>query len=157
MRRIIRALLHGFGIREVLEAEDGAAGLEVFAAQTPDIVITDWEMPILDGLEMVRIIRQPDSSKNPYVPIIMITGHAEKRRVLQARDTGISEFLVKPISTKLLYDRVISAAFYPRPFIESPTYFGPDRRIVQGKPGAEGERRKDAEQIDFNQPIAATA
>src|SRR4029434_430033 len=51
MRRILRTLLHGFGAREVYEAEDGAAGLEAFTHYMPDIVITDWAMPIFDGLE----------------------------------------------------------------------------------------------------------
>ena len=52
MRRILRTLLHGFGTREVYEAEDGAAGLEAFTHYSPDIVITDWAMPIFDGLEL---------------------------------------------------------------------------------------------------------
>jgi two-component system chemotaxis response regulator CheY len=59
MRRILRTLLHGFGTREVYEAEDGAAGLEAFTHYSPDIVITDWAMPIFDGLELTQMIRQP--------------------------------------------------------------------------------------------------
>lgn len=127
MRRIIRALLHGYGAREAHEAEDGASGLEAFSSYSPDIVITDWAMPIFDGLELTRMIRQPDTSPNPYVPIIMITGHGEKRRVIEARDAGITEFLVKPISAKALYQRIISVVATPRPFIKTRTYFGPDR------------------------------
>ncbi len=115
MRRIIRALLHGYGVREVLEAEDGAAGLDSFSTNSPDVVITDWHMPILDGLEMCRILRHPETSSNPNVPIIMVTGHAEKKRVIDARNVGISAFLVKPISTKALYDRVVAAVANPRP------------------------------------------
>ena len=75
---MLRTLLHGFGAREVHEAEDGAAGLEAFTHHTPDIVITDWAMPIFDGLELTQIIRQPDASSNPFVAIIMLTGHSEK-------------------------------------------------------------------------------
>src|SRR5262249_50072750 len=78
MRRILRTLLHGFGTREVYEAEDGAAGLEAFTHYSPDIVITDWAMPIFDGLELTQMIRQPGANANPYVPIIMLTGHSEK-------------------------------------------------------------------------------
>src|SRR4051794_10785218 len=59
MRRILRTLLHGFGAREVHEAEDGASGLEAFTHYVPDIVITDWAMPIFDGLELAQMIRQP--------------------------------------------------------------------------------------------------
>src|SRR5262245_33770964 len=81
MRRILRTLLHGFGAREVYEAEDGAAGLEAFTHYIPDIVITDWAMPIFDGLELTKMIRQPGANANPYVAIIMLTGHSEKKRV----------------------------------------------------------------------------
>ena len=90
MRRIVRTLLHGFGTREVYEAEDGAGGLEAFTHYSPDIVICDWAMPIFDGLELAQMIRQPDGGTNPYVPIIMLTGHSEKKRVVAARDAGIS-------------------------------------------------------------------
>jgi CheY-like chemotaxis protein len=84
MRRILRTLLHGFGTREVHEAEDGAAGLEAFIKRTPDILITDWVMPIVGGLELTQTIRQPGANFNPYVPIIMLTGHSEKQRVILA-------------------------------------------------------------------------
>ena len=108
MRRILRTLLHGFGAREVYEAEDGASGLEAFNHFVPDIVITDWAMPIFDGLELTQMIRQPGGNANPYVPIIMMTGHSEKRRVTAARDAGITEFLAKPVSAKGLYERINS-------------------------------------------------
>ena len=84
MRRILRTLLHGFGTREVYEAEDGAAGLEAFTHYMPDIVLADWAMPIFDGLELTQMIRQPGANANPYVPIIMLTGHSEKKRVIGA-------------------------------------------------------------------------
>ncbi len=100
MRRILRTLLHSFGAREVYEAEDGATALEMYSHYVPDIVITDWSMPIFDGLELAQMIRQPESKGNPYAPIIMLTGHSEKRRVTMARDAGVTEFLAKPISAK---------------------------------------------------------
>jgi two-component system, chemotaxis family, chemotaxis protein CheY len=128
MRRIIRTLLHGFGTREVTEAEDGAAGLEAFATYLPDVVITDWSMPVFDGIELTKMIRQPDTSPNPFVPIIMITGYAERARVFEARDAGVSEMLVKPISAKGLYQRIAKVVLNPRPFIRTESYFGPDRR-----------------------------
>src|SRR6187549_3748391 len=115
MRRIVRTLLHGFGAREVYEAEDGAAGLDAFTHYVPDIVITDWAMPIFDGLELAQMIRQPDSKGNPYAPIIMLTGHSEKRRITMARDAGVTEFLAKPISAKGLYLRIMSVVAHPRP------------------------------------------
>ena len=115
MRRIIRTLLHGFGAREVHEAEDGATGLEAFTHHMPDIVITDWAMPIFDGLELTQMIRQPGSNGNPFVPIIMLTGHSEKKRVIAARDAGVTEFLAKPLSAKALYQRILNVVANPRP------------------------------------------
>ena len=128
MRRMVRALIHGFGAREVSEAEDGAAGLEIFRATTPDIVITDWVMPIFSGLELTRMMRNQKTSCNPTVPIIMLTGNSEKRRVTDARDAGVTEFLCKPISAKALYARVANCLINPRPFVQTSRFFGPDRR-----------------------------
>jgi two-component system chemotaxis response regulator CheY len=128
MRRIIRTLLHGFGARDVYEAEDGATGLDSFNHYVPDIVLTDWAMPIFDGLELAQMIRQPGANANPFVPIIMLTGHSEKKRVVSARDAGITEFMAKPISAKALYQRILNVVANPRPFIKTKNYFGPDRR-----------------------------
>ena len=111
MRRILRTLLHGFGTREVYEAEDGAGGLEAFTHYSPDIVITDWAMPIFDGLELTQMIRQPGANNNPYVPIIMLTGHSEKKRVMAARDAvfGQANFRQGPLSTHSKYRRQSAA------------------------------------------------
>ncbi len=150
MRRIVRTLLHSFGAREVHEAEDGAAGLEAFSHFMPDIVITDWAMPIFDGMELTGMIRQPGANANPYVPIIMLTGHSEKKRVLQARDAGVTEFLAKPISAKALYQRILNVVINPRPFVKTRTFFGPDRRRNPNANYVGPERRKGgkAEVID---------
>src|SRR5205085_5694991 len=142
MRRIVRTLLHGFGARDVHEAEDGASGLEAFNRCAPDIVLTDWAMPIFDGLELTQMIRQPGANANPYVSIIMLTGHSEKKRVTAARDAGVTEFLAKPISAKGLYQRIINVVANPRPFIKTKTYFGPDRRRNPTATYAGPERRK---------------
>jgi CheY-like chemotaxis protein len=142
MRRIVRTLLLGFGTREVYEAEDGATGLEAFTHHMPDIVITDWAMPIFDGIELTHMIRQPGSNANPFVPIIMLTGHSEKKHVIAARDAGITEFLAKPISAKGLYQRILNVVANPRPFIKTKTYFGPDRRRNVNPTSAGPERRK---------------
>ena len=150
MRRIVRTLLHGFGAREVIEAEDGAAGLEAFTNHLPDIVITDWAMPIFDGLELTQMIRQPGANANLFVPIIMLTGHSEKRRVTAARDAGVTEFLAKPLSAQALYERIINVVINPRPFIRTKTYFGPDRRRGANT-GYSGPERRRGGQADVIQ------
>ena len=149
MRRMLRTLLHGFGAREVHKAEDGSAGL-AFTHQTPDILITDWAMPIFDGLELTQMIRQPGANSNPYVPIIMLTGHSEKKRVVSARDAGVTEFLAKPISAKGLYQRIVNVVANPRPFIKTKTYFGPDRRR-NVNPNYVGTERRKGGKADFIQ------
>lgn len=149
MRRILRTLLHSYGGREVYEAEDGASALEMFTHYVPDIVITDWVMPIFDGLELTQMIRQPGANANPYVPIIMLTGHSEKRRVVMARDAGVTEFLAKPISAKGLYQRILNVVANPRPFIKTATYFGPDRRRNGSSSYVGPERRKGSEDVEI--------
>ena len=142
MRRILRTLLHGLGARDVFEAEDGATGLEAFNNYLPDIIIADWAMPIFDGLELTQMIRQPGTNSNPYVPIIMLTAHSERQRVMDARDAGVTEFIVKPVSAKSLYERVLNVVANPRPFIKTKTYFGPDRRRNVNPSYIGPERRK---------------
>lgn len=143
MRQIIRTILHGFGTRTVEEAHDGADALERLGSIAPDIVILDWVMPIIDGLEFTRLVRRQDSP-SPYVPLIMMTGHSSKRRVTEARDAGITEFLRKPVSAKALHDRIASITLTPRPFIRTKTYFGPDRRRNEN-PGYKGAERRKAD------------
>ena len=142
MREIVRTILHSFGARDVLEAEDGAAGLEIFSQNKVDIVITDWDMPIFSGIELTQMIRQPGSNSNPYAPIIMMTANPEMARVMAARDAGITEFLAKPISAKALYRRILNIVVNPRPFIKTGNYFGPDRRRTINVKYAGPERRK---------------
>ena len=128
MRKIVRTLLVGIGIRTIEEAEDGAVALDKFTSHDPDIIITDWAMPILDGIELTRLIRNPKSKYNCFVPIIMLSGHSEKWRIIEARDAGVTEFLCKPVSAKSLYLRVVSCIVNPRPFINTANYFGPEHR-----------------------------
>lgn len=143
MRRILRTLLHGFGVREVIEAEDGASGLEAFTNQMPDIIITDWAMPIFDGLELTQMIRQPGGNANPFVPIIMLTAHSERSRVIAARDAGVTEFLVKPFTAKAMAKRITMVIEYPRQFVRTDDFFGPDRRRHKVSTYTGEERRRD--------------
>src|SRR5207237_5775728 len=103
---------------EVYEAEDGATALEMYSHYVPDIVITDWSMPIIDGLELAKMIRQPESKRNPYAPIIMLTRHSEKRRVTVARDAGVTEFLATPTSANGLYQRILNVVAKALPLIK---------------------------------------
>ncbi len=144
MRRIVRTLLRAFGSREIYEAEDGASGLEAVEAYSPDILITDIKMPIFDGIELVQMIRNPDGSKHPFLPIIMLSAYSEKKLVVQARDAGASEFLCKPVSASALFRRIQNVIENPRPFIKTRDFFGPDRRRYIN-PNYAGEERRVAD------------
>ncbi|MFK7792193.1 MAG: response regulator [Devosiaceae bacterium] len=151
MRRIVRSLLNGFGVRNVLEAEDGAAALEVFNQQPVDVIITDWVMPVFDGLELTAAVRNPKSSQSPYTPIIMLSGYTERSRVVNARDSGVTEFLCKPISAKQLYLRLANCIENPRSFVRTQTFFGPDRRrFIHPHYSGSMRREQDANNDEFD-------
>ncbi len=98
MRKIILRSLNAVGYSDVTEAADGEEALQVFGQEQFDLVLTDWNMPKKTGLELIRDIRQ----SNTTVPIIMITTEAEKTRVLEAVQAGVSDYLVKPFDAETL-------------------------------------------------------
>ncbi len=128
MRKLVKNILHSLGVKEVVEAADGSDALKELKARPIDLLITDWIMEPLDGVELVRMIRTGSDSENPFIPIIMLTGHTEQNRVIEARDVGINEFLAKPISAKSVYSRVKSVIEDGRSFVRTSAFFGPDRR-----------------------------
>jgi two-component system, chemotaxis family, chemotaxis protein CheY len=128
MRKVVRALLMSIGVRTIYEAADGPAGLELIRSMAPDVVIVDWEMPGLDGAAFVRMVRSPDTFPFPDVPIIMLTGHGERSRVIEAVQVGVNEFLLKPVSSKALHDRLVAVLVAPRPLVKSGDYYGPAPR-----------------------------
>lgn len=128
MRAIASAILQSAGIRKVIEASDGGAALEVMREHAIDLALVDFNMFPLDGVEFTRLVRNSPDSANPYLPIIMMTGHSEKSRVTEARDAGVTEFVAKPITAKAVLERIQAVILRPRPFVKADTYFGPDRR-----------------------------
>lgn len=133
MRTIASAVLQSAGIRKVVEAADGGTGLEMLREHAIDLAIVDYNMFPLDGVEFTRLVRNSPDSTNPYLPIIMMTGHSGKQRVYEARDAGVTEFLAKPITAKGVLDRIQSVIWKPRPFVKTDGYFGPDRRRVTAR------------------------
>jgi CheY-like chemotaxis protein len=128
MRSLLRALLNSAGIKDVSEAIHGQAALEALRERKIDLVLTDLAMAPMDGLELTRHVRNDEKSSNPFVPIIMITGHTEKYRVQAARDAGVTEFLAKPVTAHNLFARITEILERPRAFVRCDSYFGPDRR-----------------------------
>ena len=94
MRTIAAAVLHSADIHRVYEAGDGSEAFEVLRRQPIDLALVDYNMFPMDGVEFTRRVRNRPDSANIYLPIIMMSGHAEKHRVYAARDAGVTEFLL---------------------------------------------------------------
>jgi len=144
MLTLVCQILYSFGIKKVERALNAADALHELKHFHPDFIITDRAMEPMDGLDFVRVVRTADDSPCPTIPIIMLTGHSDMRSVREARDVGVTEFLIKPVSPKALYDRICALIEKPRKFIASPkNYTGPDRRRRNG-PFKGEDRRKAA-------------
>ncbi len=147
MLDLVRAVLQSFGVGQVYTALNGDSGFDEFRRHNPDLVITDWLMTPCDGLELSKKIRTDPASPNKFVPIILMTGFSEERRVISARDEGITEFLVKPFNTRDLYRRLYKIIESPRQFVESEEFFGPDRRRRK-KDDYNGPRRRETDDVN---------
>jgi two-component system chemotaxis response regulator CheY len=131
MRKVVRTMLTGIGVKTVYEACDGMSGLDAIRAHAPDLVIVDWEMPGIDGAQFVRMVRSPGEFPMPDVPIIMLSGHSERWRVIEAARIGAHEYLLKPVSTKALRERIVAVLCQARPTVKLDGYYGPlPRRMV---------------------------
>ena len=127
-QKVQRGILAHLGVKEIHEAADGVAGLEAIRQYAPDLVIVDWNLPLLTGPELVRMVRSPHSFPLPDVPIIMLTMYVERWRVIQAQRLGAHEFLVKPVSAQTMLDRIVGIFMHPRPIVQLPNYYGPAPR-----------------------------
>ena len=152
MRAIVGAILHGLGVRDILEARDGQQAMEQLQMGPCDLAVVDFLMSPVDGVHFTRMIRTSQQSPNVYLPIIMMTGHSERSRVMEARDAGVTEFVVKPLTAQALLARVTAVIQRPRPFVRTASYFGPDRRR-RTDPAYEGPFRRQGEK-DFAQDDA---
>ena len=128
MRVLLTEILRAIGVKFIFEASDGAEALQVMRQQPIDIVMTDLAMQPLDGIDFVRLVRTSQDSPNPMAPVIMITGHSTMRRVGEARDVGVTEFLSKPVTARGVIERITRVVDHPRSFVRTEAYFGPDRR-----------------------------
>jgi CheY-like chemotaxis protein len=141
MLTLTASLLKEFGFERIWQARDPEQGLELLCEHNPDIVLTDWLMEPYDGIEFARKIRTDKRVPNKFVPIVMMTGYSHRIRVEQARDMGITEFLVKPFKAKDLYMRIEQLIEKPRRFVRNEDFFGPDRRRRKKTDGPQQVRR----------------
>ncbi len=144
MCRIMESILRGFGIREIAAITNVPRALEEMYTRNFDIAIVDHIMEPMDGLEFTQLVRTASDSRNPYLPIILMTGFTQRRRINEVRDAGITAILAKPVRPIDLYKRIVHVIEKPRPFIRSPRYTGPDRRLKNSESYTGPERRKQA-------------
>jgi len=142
MLEIVKSLLLTFGVGHVIIAQNGEIAYKRFSDYDPDIVIADWMMKPMDGISLTRRLRNDPATPNPYVPVILMTGFSERRRVFHARDAGVTEFLVKPFTARDLYRRLAQVIERPRQFVRSDDFFGPDRRRKSDKDYVGAKRRE---------------
>ena len=128
MRRLVSTILNAFGVKDVFEAHNGEKAWDRLREINPDVIILDWMMEGMNGIERTKLVRTTSSSPNPFVPIIMLSGHTSAERVREARDSGINEFLAKPVSANTMLTHLTSVIENPRPFVRTKNYFGPCRR-----------------------------
>jgi CheY-like chemotaxis protein len=121
-------MLTNLGGKSVLEAADGLAALEAIRNSDPDVMFLDWDMPVLNGLEVLRIVRSPGVFPRPNLPVIMLTTRAQRSNVHEAMRAGANEILLKPTSPKALCDRLTSIVFKPRPMVKFGNYYVPEPR-----------------------------
>lgn len=146
MRRLVKSLLYAMGFREFIEADEGGQALLELKNTPADLIVTGWDMKPIGGLELIQTLRRAEDSPCQRADIIILTAHAERRNVIEARNAGMTEFLSKPVSAEKLYTRVMSVLKFPRPFIEATKYTGPcRRRTFPG--GYEGEERRSEDGI----------
>ena len=124
MRTLLLSLLYAFGVKTVAAEANGKSGFATVQSMKPDFVVTDYAMQPVDGVEFVKMIR---SLHTPlaWVPIIMVTGHNERHYIEQARDSGITEILTKPVTAQGLYLRIQEVIERPRQFVKAPSFIGP--------------------------------
>ncbi len=152
-RRITNGILRGFGANKVLEVEQTLSLFQVLSGQKIDILLCDTRLPPHGGLMLTRTIRRNANNENRTIPILLMSSDTGESTIKNARDAGANIVVAKPMSPKSLYDRLAWIAFNPRPFIDTATYFGPDRRFkIEGYPGGVG-RRKGDKQVEVAEEV----
>lgn len=145
MLKIVRTILNGFGVTNIYEASCGQEGLEILRNETIDVAILDYQMEGMNGIELIKYMRDENRMENPLMPIIMLSAYSEKSRVIEARDSGATEFCAKPIRAVELYRKIATVINRPRAFVRTSVFFGPDRRRHDPDKYKGPERRSDDE------------
>lgn len=142
MSLLMRDVLTSLGFSKIFMAEDGSSAIEFLKNNEVDLAICDWKMYPMSGIEFVQFVRRSPESPDKFMPVIMVTGHGDYEEVMLARDAGINEYVVKPISASTLFAKIKAVIETPRSFIVSRSFRGPDRRRRSITPPTGIERRR---------------
>ena len=104
MRKVIRNLLKQIGYENIVEAEDGVAALKILKSQKIDLIISDWNMPNMTGLELLKAVRADEEVKQ--TPFLMVTAEALQDNVVAAVKAGVSNYIVKPFTAETLNEKI---------------------------------------------------
>lgn len=153
---ILSGVVSGFGVRTLHRADSVKNAQALVKQHTFDLIISDVQMPEVDGYEFIQWLRREAPENNRYVPVILVTGHTRTSQIFKNRDAGSNFTVAKPITPKVLLERIFWVAREERSFIECDTYVGPDRRFKHEgpPPGTDGRRKDDlpAEVGDAQEP-----
>lgn len=140
----LQAILQALGFSKVTLATNMGTGIEALKTAAFDLILCDFQLGIVNGLMLMRMIRQAGGLANPNVPIVMITAHADSERVTEALKAGVDDFLVKPVQPEVIARCLGSLLERPRSFVKSKDYAGPDRRRKSAADNP-GRRNEDNE------------
>lgn len=104
MRRIVRNILRDLDFRNIVEAENGAAAVDILKSQRIDLIVSDWNMPKMSGLELLKHVRADDGLKD--LPFLMVTAESQKENVVEAVKAKVSNYIVKPFTAATLGEKL---------------------------------------------------
>jgi len=128
LRKTTRMMLTTIGAKSIYEVDDGVKAIEAIRTLNPDVMILDWNIPVLSAPEMMSVIRAPGVFPKANLPVIMVTDRGTRSRVRNAIRLGAHELLVRPISPKALQQRLMSIFLAQRPMVRSGKYYIPQPR-----------------------------
>ena len=128
MASLIRDVLDIMGFRNIVFHKDAKLALQDIHQNAYDLILCDWKMQGMSGIEFTKTLRIFELTKKRYTPLIMITGKAQEEDVRAARDAGVTEYLIKPFSVVAMCEKIKAILERPRDFVISDAYIGPDRR-----------------------------
>jgi two-component system chemotaxis response regulator CheY len=104
MRRIVKNILRQLNFVNIIEADDGSTALEVLQREKIDLVVSDWNMPKMTGLELLKAVRADDALK--HIPFLMVTAEAQQENIIEAVKSGVSNYIVKPFTAETLSQKI---------------------------------------------------